>query len=120
MDVQLFSKIVRKFTDEGNVAIDTMVDSILKSLTDAGRLGFFIDRFKKRDIFKEKNEIKFIPDDGVKRIILRILCVITQKPSVETGNYLDDGVWDSFEYRDSTYCRNQDFEKACHLWQRLR
>ncbi|XVF15090.1 hypothetical protein REPUB_Repub09cG0119400 [Reevesia pubescens] len=39
LDIRLFSRVVRIFTESGNVLTDSMVDAILRSLTSVGRLG---------------------------------------------------------------------------------
>lgn len=39
LDIDLFSRVVRIFTESGNVLTDSMVDAVLKSLTSVGRLG---------------------------------------------------------------------------------
>ncbi|XP_039167116.1 pentatricopeptide repeat-containing protein At3g02490, mitochondrial-like [Eucalyptus grandis] len=110
-DMGLFSRVVKVYTEKGNVLTDSMLYTVLKSLASVGRLGEF------NKVLKVMQECGFLPGCNLRSKIAFELSSTGKKDEASKfmGTLESSGV--TSDFRTSTlliegHCVSGDFEKA--------
>ncbi|GLU01695.1 hypothetical protein SLE2022_189880 [Rubroshorea leprosula] len=118
LDMELFSRVLRIFTEGGNVLTDSMLDAVLKSLTSVGRLGDC------NRVLQAMEEAGLVAGGNMQRKIAFRLTHTGKKEEatefmyhIEASNgNLDHRAWASLI---EGHCLAGDLEKAFDCFQRM-
>lgn len=118
LDMGLFSKVVRTFTENGNVLTDAMLNSVLKALTSVSRFG------ECNKILKVMEEVGFVASSNMKsKIVFRLSSDGRKDETNEFMNHIEDSgsnlgasTWVSLIEGD---CVAGDLEKARYDFQKM-
>ncbi|KAB1211091.1 hypothetical protein CJ030_MR6G018077 [Morella rubra] len=117
-DLQLFSRVVRIFTESGQVMTNSMLDAVLKSLTSVGRFG------ECSKVLKALEEGGFVASGHLQSKILFKLSSSGKKDEAseivwnfeKSGSSIDHRTWASFI---EGHCVAGDHDKASDCFQKM-
>ncbi len=118
LDMELFSRVLRIYTDSGNVLTNSMLNAVLKSLTSVGRLG------ECNKVLKAMEEGGFVASGHLQgKIAFQLSSAGKKDESSElmeymeaSGSNLDHRTWASFI---EGYCVAGDYDKASECFQKM-
>lgn len=118
LDMQLFSRVVRIFTESGNVLTNSVLDAVLKSLTSVGRFG------ECNKVLKAMEEVGFVIGGNLQsKTVFKLSSTGRKEEASELmeslekcGSNLDHRTWVSLI---EGHCVAGDHDKASDYFQKM-
>ncbi|KAM6549304.1 hypothetical protein CsatB_020980 [Cannabis sativa] len=117
LDMSLFSRVVKVFTDNGNVLTDSTLDAVLKSLASVSRVGEYTK------VLKAMEECGYVPSGHLQsKIVFQLNCIGKKD---EAHAFLDN-IEDSYKPDEKTWktiiqglCAVGDLKKASDCFRKM-